>query len=94
VGWVHAHLTSPGLEDKPTRASAQRILDEGPAEDIAKECARCGGIVGINQGVDAGDHQTELLNRIRFYCFGPLPIKKPFIALEIEIGTLPVLHRM
>src|SRR5271170_5166920 len=61
VGRVHAHLTSPGLEDQPTRASACRILDVGPAEDVAKECARCGGIVGINQGVDAGDHQTELL---------------------------------
>ncbi|MGB7434854.1 MAG: hypothetical protein WBW49_05485, partial [Candidatus Acidiferrum sp.] len=37
------------------------ILDVRPAEDVAKKCARCGGIVGINQGVDAGDHQTELL---------------------------------
>src|ERR1700692_1046653 len=61
VGRVHAHLTQPGLEDQPTRASARRILDVGPAEDVAKECARCGGIVGINQGVNAGDHQTELL---------------------------------
>ena len=61
VGRVHAHLTPRGLEDKPTRASALRILDIGPAEDVAKECAGCGGIVGINQGVDAGDLQTELL---------------------------------
>src|ERR1039458_6230295 len=61
VGRVHAHLAPPGLEDQPTRASAQRILDVGPAEDVAKECARCGGIVGINQGVDAGNHQIELL---------------------------------
>src|SRR5580698_9334127 len=61
VGRVHAHLTPPGLEDQPTRVSARRILDVGPAEDVAKECARCGGIVGINQGVNAGDHQTELL---------------------------------
>jgi len=60
VGRVHAHLTGPGLEDEPTRASAGRILDVGPAENVAKECARCGGIVGINQGVDAGDHQTEV----------------------------------
>jgi hypothetical protein len=61
VGRMHAHLTPPGLEDQPTRASARRILDVGPAEDVAKECARCGGIVGIDQGVDAGDRQTELL---------------------------------
>ena len=65
VGRVHAHLAPPGLEDQPTRASARRILDVGPAEDVAKECARCGGIVGINQGVDAGDHQTELLKSLR-----------------------------
>src|ERR1700685_3753022 len=72
VGRVHAHLTPPGLEDQPTHASALRILDVGPAEDVAKECARCGGIVGINQGVDAGDHRTELCNRqnctISIYC--------------------------
>src|ERR1017187_2098173 len=92
VGRVHAHLAAPGLEDQPTRASAQHILDGGPAEDVAKECARCGGIVGINQGVDAGDHQTELLKSPKLYYFGLLPIKKPFIALEIEIGTLPSLH--
>src|ERR1700728_1854802 len=61
VGRVHAHLTTPGLEDQPTCASAQRILDVGPTEDVAKECARRGGVVGINQGVDAGDHQTEPL---------------------------------
>src|SRR6202161_1064810 len=69
VGRVYAHLTPPGLEDQPTRASAQRILDVGPAEDVAKECARCGGIVGINQGVDAGDHQTELLKSPKFALF-------------------------
>src|SRR5271154_1926826 len=60
VGRVYAHLTPPSLEDQPTHASAQRILDVGPAEDVAKEYTRCGGIVGINQGVDAGDHRTEL----------------------------------
>src|SRR5271170_6154024 len=69
VGRVHPHLTAPGLEDQPTRASAQRILDVGPAEDVAKECARCGGIVGINQGVDAGDHQTELLKSPKVILF-------------------------
>ncbi len=37
VGRVHAHLAPPGLEDQPTRASAQRILDVGPAEDVAKK---------------------------------------------------------
>src|SRR6202451_962000 len=89
AGRVHAHLTPPGLEDQPTRASTRRILDAGPAEDVAKECARCGGIVGINQGVNAGDHQTELLKSPKLYSFGLLPIKKPFIALEIEIRTLP-----
>ena len=35
VGRVHAHLTPPGLEDQPTRASTRRILDVGPAEDVA-----------------------------------------------------------
>ena len=70
VGRVHAHLTPPGLEDQPTRASARRILDVGPAEDVAKECARCGGIVGINQGVNAGDHQTELLKSPEILLFG------------------------
>src|SRR5208282_5639278 len=89
VGRVHAHLTLPGLEDQPTRASAQRILDVGPAEDVAKECARCWGIVGIDQGVDAGDHQTELLKSPELYYFGLLPIKRPVIALEIEFGALP-----
>src|ERR1700722_5997521 len=87
VGRVHAHLTPPALEDQPTRASAQRILDVGPAEDVAKECARCGGIVGINQGVDAGDHQTELLKSPKIVIF-PSIAKKLFIALEIEIRTL------
>src|SRR5277367_3610145 len=73
VGRVHAHFTPPGLEDQPTRASALRILDVRPAEDVAKECARCGSIVGINQGVDAGNHQTELL-------------KSPKILLFLSIG--------
>src|SRR5580658_6262603 len=73
VGRVHAHLTPPGLEDQPTRASAERILDVGPAEDVTKECARCGGIVGINQGVDAGDHRTELPNL-------PIIVRFPAIA--------------
>ena len=73
VGRVHAHLTKPGLEDQPTRASPRRILDVGPAEDVAKECARCGCIVGINQGVDTGDHQTQLLKSLKFYYFGLLP---------------------
>src|ERR1700691_1159984 len=72
VGRVHAHLTPPGFEDQPTRASAQRSLDVGPAEDVAKECARCGGIVGINQGVDAGDHQTELLKSLEIVLFGSI----------------------
>jgi hypothetical protein len=85
---VHAHFTQAGLEDQPTRASAQPILDERPAEDVAKECARCGGIVGINQGVDAGDHQLSYRNRLEFYYFRLLPIKNPF-ALEIEIKTPP-----
>src|ERR1700683_4319304 len=78
VGRVHAHLTLPSLEDQPTHTSAQRILDVGPAEHIAKECARRGGIVGINQGVDAGDHQTEPRQSLKLYYFGPSPIKKPF----------------
>lgn len=89
VGRVHAHLTPPGLEDQPTRASAQRILDVGPAEDVAKECARCGGIVGINQGVDAGDHQNELLKAPAIVLIPSIAIKKPFIAPEIEVRTLP-----
>src|SRR5580700_8532253 len=80
VGRVHAHLTPPGLEDQPTRASALRILDVGPAEDVAKKCARCGGIVGINQGVDAGDHQTELL-------------KSPKIVLFRAIANQEAVHR-
>ena len=72
VGRVHAHLTGPGLEDEPTRASARCILDVGPAENVAKECARCGGIVGINQGVDAGDHQAELLKSSGILLFGSI----------------------
>src|SRR5580658_6895661 len=89
VGRVHAHLTPPGLEDQPTRASAQRILDVRPAEDVAKECARCGGIVRINQGVDAGDHQTELLKSPRIVLFPSIANQEAFSALEIEIRTLP-----
>jgi hypothetical protein len=88
VGRVHAHLTPPGLEDQPTRASTRRILDVGPAEDVAKECARCGGIVRINQGVDAGDHQTELLKSPKFYYFGLLPIK-PFLVTLGEFVRNP-----
>src|ERR1700678_1574053 len=80
VGRVHAHLTPPGLEDQPARASAQRILDVGPAEDVAKEYARCGGIVGINQGVDAGNRQTELL-------------KSPKILLFLSIANQELVHR-
>ena len=72
VGRVHAHLTPPALEDQPTRTPARRILDVGPAEDIAKECARCGGIVGINQSVDAGDHQTERLKSPPIILFGSI----------------------
>jgi hypothetical protein len=90
VGRVHAHLTLPGLEDQPARASARRILDIGPAEDVAKKCARCGGIVGINQGVDAGDHQTELPKSRKFYYFARLPSKRPFIALSLKLGR----HRL
>src|ERR1700733_8370096 len=89
VGRVHAHLTPPGFEDQPTRASAQRILDVGPAEDVAKECARCGGIVGINQGVDAGDHETGLLKSSRTVLFRSMPIKQPVIALGIYMRSLP-----
>ena len=70
VGRVHAHLNPSGLEDQPTRASARSILDVGPAEDVAKECTRCGGIVGINQGVDAGDDQTEILKSLKVYYLG------------------------
>src|SRR5271170_1818929 len=80
VGRVHAHLTPPALEDQPTLASAQRILDVGPAEDVAKECARCGGIVGINQGVDAGDHKTELL-------------KSPKVLPSRSIASQEAVHR-
>jgi hypothetical protein len=65
----------------PTRASARRILDVGPAEDVAKECARCGGIVGINQGVNAGDHQTELLKSPKFYYLSLPPIKNPLMEV-------------
>lgn len=86
VGRVHAHLTPPALEDQPTRASALRILDVGPAEDVAKECARCGGIVGINQGVNAGDHQTEnvrLLRGMNVRVEGPLgPMEDERIKLS------------
>jgi|SRR5277367_3915067 len=89
VGRMHAHLTAPGLKDQPTRASAQRILDVGPAENVAKECARCRGIVRINQGVDAGDHQTELLKAPRMILIPSIAIKKPFIAPEIEVKTIP-----
>src|SRR5258707_14536054 len=85
VGRVHAHLNPSGLEDQPTRASAPRILDVGPAEDVAKECARCGGIVGINQGVNAGDHQTELLKSPEFYSLGLPPIKNPLIPAFLLI---------
>jgi hypothetical protein len=60
------------IEDQPTRAAARSILDVGPAEDIAKECARCWGIVGINQGVDAGDRQTELLKSPEILPFGSI----------------------
>jgi hypothetical protein len=76
VGRVHAHLTPPGFEDQPPRASTRRILDVGPAKDVAKEFARCRGIVGINESMDAGDHQTELLKSPEFYHFGLLPIKE------------------
>src|ERR1039457_325997 len=77
VGRMHAHLAPPGLENQPTRASTQRILDVGPAEDVAKECARSGGIVGINQGVDAGDHQTELLKLPKAVPVNKLPTAFP-----------------
>src|SRR3984957_7845457 len=90
VGRVHAHLTPSRLEDQPTRASARRILDVGPAEDVAKECARRGSIVGINQGVNAGDHQTELLKSLKYYYLGLPPIKNPLIALQIGVRTLPI----
>src|SRR5271163_1870430 len=80
VGRVHAHLTPPCLEDQPARASAQRILDVGPAEDVAKECARCRGIVRINQGVYAGDHQTE-------------PLKSPEIVLYPSIADQKTVYR-
>src|ERR1700722_13747819 len=90
VGRVHAHLTPPAFEDQPTRASARRILDVGPAQDVAKECARCGGIVRIDQGVNASDHQTEPLKSPGFYSLGLPPIKNPLIAMEIEIRTLPI----
>ena len=87
VGRVHAHLTLPGLEDQPTGASAQRIVDIGPAEDVAEECARCGGVVGINEGVNAGDHKDEVVNLVRVYSFGQMLIKEPLNAVKIENRT-------
>src|SRR5208283_1961553 len=94
VGWVHAHLTPPSLEDEPTRASAQRILDVGPAEDVAKECARCGGIVGINQGVDAGDHQTELLKSPKIVLFRSIANQEvpPYLLSEKRPEILAASH--
>src|ERR1700693_1378593 len=89
VGRVHANLTPPGLEDQPTRASARRILDVGPAEDVAKECARCGGIVGINQGVDAGDRQTELLKSPEIILFRAIANQEAVRAREGQICTQP-----
>src|SRR5208282_4827099 len=92
VGRVYAHLTPPALENQPTRASARRILDVGPAKDVAKKCPRCGGIVGINQGVDAGDHRSELLKSPKIVLFRSIANQEAFIALialEIEIRTLP-----
>lgn len=59
AGRVYAHFARPGLEDQPALASALHILDAGPAEDVAQEGARRGRVVGIDQGVDAGDHRTE-----------------------------------
>src|ERR1700723_781562 len=85
---VHAHRVLSCLEDQPTRASARRILDVGPAEDVAKKCARCGSIVGINQSVDAGDHQTELPNSGKLYYFNPSPIKIPFMTVERNQGAI------
>jgi hypothetical protein len=39
--------------------------------------------------VNAGDHQSELLKSDETILFRSIAIKKPFIALEIEIWTLP-----
>src|SRR3984885_7154027 len=89
VGRVYAHLTPPGLEDHATPAPAQRLPVVGPAENVAKECACCGGIVGINQGVDAGDHQTDLLKSLKILLFRFIANQEAVIALEIEIRTLP-----
>ena len=83
VGRVHAHLTPPGLEEQPTHASAQRILDIGPAEGVAKECARCRSIIGINQGVDAGDHRTELMQSPKLYYFGLLLVESWAVVQQI-----------
>jgi len=57
-GWVDAEFTGAGLEDEPTGTATVDILDEGPAEDVAKESAGGRGVVGIDEGVDAGDHAT------------------------------------
>src|SRR5580692_10511960 len=89
VGRVYAHLTPPGLEDQPTLTSAQRILDVGPAEDVAKECARCGGIVGINQSVDAGDHQTELLKSPKIVLFRSIANQEAVYRTGDRNRTLP-----
>ena len=84
VGRMHAHFALPGLEDEPALASTHRILDVGPAEYIAKERARCRGIVGVNQGVDTGDHQTDPIIMRLSGRFCQLAITKQFIVPEIR----------
>jgi len=58
VGGMHAQLAWPGLKNQPALASPHGILNAGKAQDVAKEFASGRGVVGINQGMDAGDHQT------------------------------------
>ena len=55
---VHAQLARAAFENQPALASALSILNAGPAEDVAKEGAGRGCVIGIDQRMDAGDHRT------------------------------------
>src|ERR1017187_2440498 len=60
-GRVHAKLGRAGAEDEP----AVMHVDVRPAENITEERARRLGILGIDKGVDRGDHAASLGGRIR-----------------------------
>src|SRR5207342_2413476 len=79
---MHAELARAGLEDEP--AGDVRLLDVRPAEDVAEERARGGGVVRVAEQVDrleghGGILGERALRTIRT-CASSLPLSSSLLC--------------